>query len=93
MLFCLFKVTQAAILATLPSDLPILCWQDSILTPRQAHLPIFFCLFMATPLAYGDSQSRDQISAIAPGLRHSHSNARSEPCPQPTPQLVAMRNP
>ena len=27
------------------------------------------------------------------GLRHSHSNAGSEPSLQPTPQLMAMRDP
>ena len=31
----------------------------------------FFCLFRATPAAYGDSQARDLIWAIAAGLFHS----------------------
>ena len=30
-------------------------------------------------MAYGSSQARDRIGAIAANLRHSHSNARSEP--------------
>ena len=41
----------------------------------------FIYLFIwATPAAYGGSQARSPIGAIAPGLRQSHSNARSEPC-------------
>jgi len=31
---------------------------------------------MAAPTAYGVSQARSQIRAIAAGLHHSHSNAR-----------------
>ena len=38
-----------------------------------------FSLFRAAPMAYGCSQARDQIGAVAVGLYHSHSNARSEP--------------
>ena len=35
------------------------------------------CLFRAAPSAYGGSQARSQIGAIATGLCHSHSNAGS----------------
>ena len=35
----------------------------------------FFCLFRATPAAYGGSQARGPIAAIAFGLHYSHSNA------------------
>ena len=35
------------------------------------------CLFRAAPTAYGGSQARCQIRAVATGLHHSHSNARS----------------
>ena len=38
-----------------------------------------FCLFRAIPKAYGGSQARDPIRAVAAGLCHSHSNAASEP--------------
>jgi len=56
-----------------------------------------FCLFVvvvvaiswAAPSAYGGSQARGQIGAVATGLRQSHSNAGSEPSLQPTPQLTA----
>ena len=56
----------------------------------------FFCLFAfsrAAPTAYGGSQARCLIGAIATGLCQSHSNAGSELSLQPTPQLTAMRNP
>ena len=43
-----------------------------------------FCLFRATPTAYGGSQARGPIRATAAGLCQSHSNARSEPCLWPT---------
>ena len=41
-----------------------------------------FCLFAiswATPAAYGGSQARGLIGAVAAGLHHSHSNTGSEP--------------
>ena len=38
--------------------------------------------------SYGGSQARDLIGAIAAGLQHSHSNARSKPCLQATPQRL-----
>ena len=52
-----------------------------------------FCLLRAAPLAYGCSQARGLIGAGAAGLHHSHSDARSELCLQPTPQLMAMLDP
>ena len=55
----------------------------------------FFSLFVfrATPVAYGDSQARGPIGAVAPGLHHSHSNTGSELCLRPTPQLTATPDP
>ena len=38
-----------------------------------------FCLFKAAPTAYGGSQARGLNRAVAAGLCHSYSNARSEP--------------
>ena len=35
--------------------------------------------FRATPKAYGSSQARGPIRAVATGLHHAHSNAGSEP--------------
>ena len=58
-----------------------------------SHLFFFFFLFRATPMAHGGSQARGRIRAVAAGLRHSHSNARLEPCLQTTPHLTAMLDP
>ena len=47
-----------------------------------------FCAFRAASIAYGGSQDRGQIRAMATGLGHSHSNARSELHLWPTLQLM-----
>ena len=55
------------------------------------YLFLFFCLFAiswAAPAAYGGSQARGPIGAVATGLRQSHSNAGPEPRLQPTPQAA-----
>ena len=52
---------------------------------------LFFCLFRTTPVASGSSQIRNGIWAAAAGHSHTHSNARSEPCLWPKPQLAAMQ--
>ena len=44
-------------------------------------------------MAYGSSQARDRIGAVAAGLRHRHSNLGSEPRLQPTPQLTETLDP
>ena len=54
-------------------------------------LPFFFP--GAAPLAYGGSQARGLMGAVAAGLHHSHSNTGSEPSLQPTPHLTATPNP
>ena len=57
---------------------------------------IFFCLFAifwATPMAYEDSQARDQIGDVATGPCQSHGNVGSKPRLQPTPQLMATPDP
>ena len=38
----------------------------------------YFLLFRTAPMVYGSSQARGHIGAVAAGLLHSHSNARSE---------------
>ena len=53
----------------------------------------FFAISLAAPVAYGGSQARSQIRALATGLRQGHSNAGSEPCLQPTPKLTATPDP
>ena len=53
--------------------------------------------FRAAPETYGSSRARCPNGAAAACLyhshSHSHSNTGSEPCLQPTPQLVAMPDP
>ena len=44
-------------------------------------------------IRYPLGKARDRIGAVATGLHHSHSNARAEPCLQPTPQLTATLDP
>ena len=47
-----------------------------------------FAISWATPTAYGGSQARGRIGAVATGLHQSHSNVGSEPRLQPTPKLM-----
>ena len=44
-------------------------------------------------MAYGSSQARGQIRAVAASLHHSHSNDRSKLHLQPPPELPAMLDP
>ena len=62
---------------------------------RFRHACCFFCLsfLRATLEAYGGSQAKGLIGAIAAGLQHSHSNMRSKSRLQPTPQLMATLDP
>ena len=58
-----------------------------------SYFYFIFCLFAvswAAPTAYGGSQARSLIGAVAAGLHQSHSDAGSEPHLRPTPQLTAM---
>ena len=48
---------------------------------------------MAAPAAYGSSQARGLIGAVAAGHSHSHSNAGSKQHLRPTPQFMAMLDP
>ena len=54
---------------------------------------VIVAISWAAPAAYGGSQARGLIGAVATGLHHSHSNAGSEPRLQPTPQLMATPDP
>ena len=53
----------------------------------------FFLNFRAAPTAYGRSQARGRIGAVATNLHHSHSKARSEPRLRLIPQLMATLDP
>ena len=51
----------------------------------------FFLPFLGQlSTAYGGSQARGLIGAVAAGLHQSHSNSGSKPRLQPTPQFMAM---
>ena len=52
---------------------------EKCLFGSSVHFFFFFGLFRAAPVAYGGSQTRDLIGAVAASLHQSHSNARSEP--------------
>ena len=53
-----------------------------------------FCLFLGPlPVAYGGSQARGPVQAVATGLCQSHSNVGSEPLFWSIPQLTAMPDP
>ena len=54
---------------------------------------VFFSFSRAAPAAYGDSQARGQIRAIAADPRHSHSNSGFELHLRSTPQLTATLDP
>ena len=53
------------------------------------YLFSLFAISWADPTAYGGSQARGRIKAVATNLRQSHSNGGSELGLQPTPQLTA----
>ena len=59
----------------------------------QSFFFVFFCLFGASPKAYGASQAGGLIGAVATSLCQSHRNARSQPSLRPTPQLTVMPDP
>ena len=70
-----------------------ICILNQILTTNvdlKYVLLSFFCLFRATHAAYGGSQAKDQIRAVANGHSHSSSNAGSESLLQLRPQLTHL---
>ena len=50
-------------------------------------------MFYGPPVAYGNSQARGQVGAVAVGLCRSQSNTRSKMHLQPTQQLAAVLDP
>ena len=71
--------------ATQPACPAWVGWPELFLLLLGFFVLFCFCLFMAASVAYGGSQARGQIGAVATGLCHSHSNAGSEPGLGPTP--------
>ena len=70
----------------------VLATVNSAAMNMRVHVFFFFVVVViswAAPAAYGGSQARGPIGAVATGLRQSHSNPGSEPRLQPTPQLTA----
>ena len=61
--------------------------------PRRHGILLSFIFFRAAPSAYGGTQVRGLIGAVAAGLHQSHSNVGSELRLQPAPQLMAMLDP
>ena len=57
------------------------------------YLFVFLPFLGPLPPAYGGSQARGLIRAVAVGLHQSHSNVGSEAGLQPTPQLTATPDP
>ena len=68
-------------------------WESFKKIPFHFFITINFCLCRTAPTANGSSQARGPIGTPTSGLGHSHSNARSEPCVWPTPQLTASPDP
>ena len=64
-----------------------------VLGTEQEEGHFFFFLFRAAPVAYGGSQARGQVGAIAFGLHYSHGNVGSKLYLQTTPQLMVTVNP
>ena len=59
----------------------------------QSFFFLFLFLFRAMPTAFGSSQARDWIGALAASLHHSHSNVGFGPSLQPAPQLTTTLDP
>ena len=68
-------------------------WQLLFILFYYLFIYLFIVLSRAVPTAYGGSQARGVIRAVATGLHQSHSNMGFEPCLQPTPQLSATPDP
>ena len=67
---------------------------DYYLKPGIVFVFLSFCDFLGhSLLAYGGSQTRGRIGAVAAGLHHSHSISGSQLRLQLTPQLTARLDP
>ena len=95
-IFFLNKFPRYSCMFSFPCNLISLCFGIFFLTLLWSFMLTFFwfCfVFRTAPVAYGSSQTRGWIGAAASSLHHSHSNARSEQCLWPTPQLMATPDP
>ena len=73
--------------------IPESCLQPTSQLTAMTDFFFFLSFSMAAPAAYGDSQARGLIGAVAASLHQSHSNIGSEPRLRPTPQLTATLDP
>ena len=78
--FILFGVMVNGIVSLISlSDPSLLAYRNAVYFYVLINLFFFgFCLLRAAPVAYGGSQARGLMGAVAAGLRQRHSNARSE---------------
>ena len=94
---CNVKVQCICFTFTLFSHFMILYSFNFVIFIYFYFLFYFFFVFLPflgpLPAAYGGSQARGRIGAIAAGLCQSHSNTGSEPPLQPTPKLMATPDP
>ena len=67
---------------------------DYLIPFFRKHFFFFLSFFGGSaPAAYGGSQARGQMEAVAANLHHSHRKARCGLCLQPTPQITATLDP
>ena len=88
--FLSYTLKSSKQFSEVPSHYPLLTYL------QRPPIPFFFlfnCVFRAEPVAYGGSQAKDLIRAVAASQYHSHSIARSELHLKPTPQLTATLDP
>ena len=64
-----------------------------IISDVEFFLGVCVCVFRAASAAYGGSQARGRIRAVAAGLHHSHTKLLPRPSLQPTLQVTAMLDP
>ena len=75
------------------SPSPKVLSSQHILNVKELKIHLFFSFFRAASMAYGGSQDRGHIRAVAASLSHSHSNAGSKLHLISTPQLTAIPDP
>ena len=74
-------------------QLIILTWPFLLILLIIKEIVFLSFIVRAAPEAYGGCQARGPVGAVATGLRHSHSEARSKPHLWPTLQLVSIPDP
>ena len=68
---------SSILFSTVNRGLQIKAIKDTLI--REKTNP-FFILFKAALMAYGSSQAKGRMGAVAADLHHSHSNLGSKPC-------------